>query len=168
MGVDIYLKSVFDPDSEWPLDLATGINPIAAINAMYVRMEATGGYFRNAYNNTNVMWVMGLDWGRTVEPMLQGQNRNDLPIECARELVTLIEAQPLSEERLVDHFFSTMTDGVDPSPGTGRLMTMLAEGRPIVPPAFEDWAKFVHRKRETLLALLHKSIELSEPLVCSL
>jgi hypothetical protein len=173
MGVDIYLRSVYPPDSDPATYLPAGpldrSNPVAALNAMYAKAQATGGYFRNAYNTTDVMWVMGLSWHDTVAPMLHGENKGELPIARARELVALIEARPLSSERLTDHYFSKMTEGIDPSP-IGHIHNHVAEvlGHPVVPPDFEAWAQHVHAKRETLLALLRKSIDMDEPLVFSM
>ena len=150
MGVDIYLPSIYEPfvaneDNFRPV--AAG-DPVRYINAMFDRMRASGGYFRNGYNSGDVMWAMGLSWEGDVGPMLD--EGHCLPIGRARELVALIEARPLTHERLGKVYLEELTDGIEPHPD------------------FEAWARFARERRAQLLALLQKSIELGEPLRCSL
>ena len=73
-----------------------------------------GAYFRNAYNAGDVMWAMGLSWHDTVLPMLVD---GYLPVERARELLTMIEARRLTKERLTQHYFDHMTNGADQHDG---------------------------------------------------
>jgi len=170
MGVDIYLKSISDPFiKEYVKRPApnAGRDPFA----IYDDYRASGGYFRDGYNSGDVMSAMGLSWSDTVTPMLDAENR--LPIERARELLAMIEARPLTRERLARHF-QNMTDGIDQHPVTGHIMTALRQratagdgGAAIGPelPDFEALAAFVTKRREELLAILRKSIELNEPLM---
>jgi hypothetical protein len=89
MGVDIYLHSVWDPfevnlkDKIAACFDAVNKGPIrdaetamAAADAAYDMMRASGGYFRNGYNSGDVMWAMGLSWRGTVAPMLDGGKRS--------------------------------------------------------------------------------------------
>ena len=181
MGVDIYLKSVFDPfikeyEKRPAPDAGRHLNAASiadgAIDWIYDDYRASGGYFRNGYNSGDVMWAMGLSWSDTVRPMLDAENR--LPIERARELLAMIEARPLIRERLARHFHENMTGGIDQHPVTGRTTTALlqaaaAGGGGVAigpePPDFEALAAFVTKRREELLAILRKSIELNEPLM---
>jgi hypothetical protein len=85
MGADIYLESIWSPIES---RLAEELPPIPSrddLNKAFEQMAASGGYFRNGYNNSDIMWAMGLSWSDTVGAMLDGQDF--LPIEKARELV---------------------------------------------------------------------------------
>lgn len=92
MGVDIYLKSIFDPfikQRRHAMDedlVKEDFNH--AIELMYETYRSSGGYFRNGYNDGDVMWAMGLSWVDTVHPMLDVERC--LPIERARELIAMI------------------------------------------------------------------------------
>lgn len=172
MGVDLYLPSIYDPVAanednfrpDSPFE-----DPVQHMTAIYDKMRATGGYFRNGYNSGDVMWAMGLSWSGVVGPMLTDGR---LPIERAQELVALVEAHPLTDERLGRVYLAELTNGVDLHPVQRMLDRVLAEAigddTPKAPPDFEFWAGFVRKRREELLALLRKSIELAEPLECSL
>src|SRR5262249_36514409 len=91
-----------------------------------------------------------------------------LSIARARELVTMIEARPFTKEYLGDFYLKNMTDGVDPHP-TSRMIgdAIFGEGHPVVIEDFGRWASWVRNKREKLLTILKKSIDLDEPLRCS-
>ncbi len=73
----------------------------AAASKMFDEMRASGGYFRNGYNSGDVMWAMGLSWPHTVGGMLDSEGY--LPVERARKLLAMIEARPLTKERLTQH-----------------------------------------------------------------
>jgi hypothetical protein len=186
MGVDITLNSIWEP---WFADFEarngfeallgdkkkdTAAEGLARASRIYHAYESSGGYFRNGYNTGDVMWAMGLSWRGTVRPMLDGEHR--LPVDRARELVAMIEERPLTRERVAQHALENMDDD-EQHPLTGPIMAMAhraeeeALGRPrppMMPPDFEELFGFLSRKREVLLALLRKSIELNEPLECSM
>jgi hypothetical protein len=181
MSAELYLQSIHEPFVEnlrkRPLDELAGLidpsNP-ASLDAVFDRFRASGGYFRNGYNAGDCMWAMGLSWWGTVSPMLK---RGYLSIKCARELVAMIEERPLTRERLAAHYFDNMTNGVEQHPVTGPTHKMIddvvtaetgQELAPKLPPDFEHIAAYLRKRREQLLAILRKSIELNEPLVCSL
>ena len=117
MGVDLYLNSVWEPwwadnmervlnepDVETTSDAASNA---AAASKMFDEMRASGAYFRNGYNSGDVMWAMGLSWPHSVGCMLDSEGY--LPVKRARELLAMIEARPLTEERLTQHYFSHHT-----------------------------------------------------------
>jgi hypothetical protein len=93
MGVDIYLESIHLPHLERleNIPLNERMTPLAAqtaeeeaherANALFDGMRSSGGYFRNGYNNGDVMWVMGKSWPDTVGPMRDADGY--LPIERA-------------------------------------------------------------------------------------
>jgi hypothetical protein len=183
MGMDIYLTSIWEPwlkafeDSaahrKLQQDCSAQGDPesiMAAADRVFEVFAASGGYFRNGYNGGDVMWAMGLSWHSTVQPMLDAEER--LPIAKARELLAMVEARPLTQEILAQHYLANMTNGVESHPLTGQIFESIraeAAGEqpaPLLPPDFEHLAQFLRKSREQLLAILRKSIELNEPLLC--
>jgi hypothetical protein len=141
---------------------AEGVEGPELINEGYRRLEMSGGYFRNAYNESDVMWSLGLSW-EMVRAMLDADHR--LPIAKAKELLALLEAHTPDKQayvHMLDHH----------SHPTARMLADLVEQATDVrrEVSFEYDALFDHvvRKYRTLLALLRKSIALNEPLRCSL
>ena len=160
MGADIYLNSVWNEDrNRWH--------------------ASQSGYFRNSYNDSDVMWAMGLSWWGTVVPMLE--RGRWLPVLRARELLRIIEDRPLTDEVLVRHFSEHISSGTNEHPITGPIESILAaellnsngnrlELSPefFQPPKFESWSCSVRKQRQKLITILRKSIDLGEPLDCSL
>jgi hypothetical protein len=144
-----------------------------------IYLHSSGGYFRNSYNAGDIMWAMGLSWPETVLPLLDDES--DLPIPRARELIELIEARPLTRERVALHMFENMTSGVNEHPTTGLIERVMEkvmadehgeDSSPpppkSPPPDFDQLFGFLNQRRNELLAILRKSIELNERLHCSL
>ena len=171
MGVDIYLNSVWEPwwaNNKERLLIAPNTDAISDVSVisvaatlMYDEMRASGAYFRNGYNSSDVMWAMGLSWPHTVGGMVDSEGY--LPVERARELLATIEARPLTKERLTQHY----KHKVEQHPITGWLFQSLG-GLPTVPPDFDNLAVLLRRRRKELIAILKKSIALNEPLLCSI
>jgi hypothetical protein len=149
------------PDVETTSDAASNA---AAASKMFNEMRASGAYFRNGYSSGDVMWAMGLSWPHTVGGMLDSEGY--LPVERARELLAMIEARPLTKERLTQHYFDHITHGVEQHPVTGWLFRSL-RGLLVLPPNFDTLAAFLRQRRTELIALLKKSAALNEPLLCS-
>jgi hypothetical protein len=179
MGVDIYLHSIWRPYCEAnPVEQrmaslfeAYPEDPVAMWIELYRQDELSGGYFRNAYSSGDIMWTMGLSWSDDVGSRLDAEDR--LSIDHARELVAMIEARPLTRQRIARHFLENMTDGVQKHPIAGPIVSRFAEATghelaPLLPPEFESLSQFLVDRRERLLAILRKSIALSEPLEISL
>jgi hypothetical protein len=178
MGADIYLESIFNPFAETLSRRPKpepDVDPEKLIAGIYDAMRASGGYFRNGYNSGDVMWAMGLSWHGTVVPMLD--DNGYLPVGCARELVSMIEARPLTRESVAAHLFANMTDGVEPHPLTGQLMQSMEEamadatGQTLpwkTPPDFDHLFQVLNTRRGELLTILRKAIDLNEPLLCDL
>jgi hypothetical protein len=183
MGADIYLKSVWEPwwrenekrslkdGKARTASIGTPDEFLSAIGKLYDELSASGAYFRNAYNAGDVMWAMGLSWHDTVLPMLVD---GYLPVERARELLTMIEARRLTKERLTQHYFDHMTNGADQHP-IGAVLRLAQDledreedNKRLLAPNFEDLAGFLRKHQSQLVALLRKSIALNEPLECSL
>jgi hypothetical protein len=167
MGADLYLESLWKPFMEQyekrerphidDSDDADAV--IAAAECMFDDFRSSGGYFRNGYNCGDVMFAMGLSWHDTVRPLLDDSGH--LPIDQAHKLLAIVEERPLTRERLSRHYLEHMCNGVEPD-SFGWLREE-AWG----PPDFENLAQFLRQRHEQLVAILRKSIELNEPLLCS-
>lgn len=135
--------------------------------------------FRNSYNFSDVMWAMGLSWWGTVGLMLDRNRR--LPVQRARELLALLEERPLTDQRLTEHWFRNLgTRGEEP-PITDPLEIVAVSSRELpegtglrlppglrLGPPIDLWTQFLRTRRQQLIAILRKSIELDEPLFCDL
>ena len=157
MGADLYLNSVWH---SWWAESRERILAGPDCDAIS-EMVASGGYFRNSYNTGDVMWATGLSWPETVGGMLDSEGY--LAVE---RVLAMIEARPLTKERLGQHYFDCIAHGVEEHPITGWLFRSLG-GLPTVPPDFETFAAFLRQRRTELIALLEKSVALNEPLLCS-
>jgi hypothetical protein len=179
MGVDLYLNSVWRPwfdahqqilfEQHRRLPLET-VDDLDRLNtAIYDSFRASGGYFRNAYNDSDVMWAMGLSWRNDVGKMLDADHQ--LPTDRARELIAKIEAHPLTRERIARHIFAHMTSGSNEHPVMGCITNAIDEAcdaGPRMTPELDELSAIPSKRREQLLAILRKSVELAEPLVCDL
>ena len=160
MEADIYLRSIATDKVQQDVVTATvGTNPHVGeregaerLNAYYEQLAETGGYFRDPYNESSMLHAIGMDWSRDVTPLLN--EKAELSIEGARHLLVEIEARPISlgmvEDVLRREGFSTHK-----IPGRAGLDA-------------EGFAKHLNKRRDRLMALLRRSIELNEPLECSL
>ena len=144
-----------------------------------IYLNGIGKHFRNSYNDSDVMWAMGLSWWGTVGLMLDPNGR--LPVQRARELLALIEERPLTEERLTEHCMRNMCAGGGEPPTTDPFEILAVSSRELpegtglcfpagirLGPLYDVWTRFLRRRREDLIAILRKSIERDEPLDCSL
>jgi hypothetical protein len=166
MGVDIYLMSVWErwgqaqPSwNRWDDEPFATVDELQhAATAVFDKARSSGGYFRNGYNAGDVMWAMGLSWRDDVGKMLDADGK--LPIGCAKELIRKIEARPLTRERIAQHIFERLSDGCV------TYSTGFTEYGPA--PDLDEMSAILCKRRDELLVILGKSIELGEPLVCSL
>jgi hypothetical protein len=183
MGVDIYLASIFNPwcdrywderEREYDERHARGLPPDDGVDRMertYQDYESTGAYFRNGYNGGDLMWAMGRSWHSVYEMCDVRGQEHYLPIDRARELIAMIEAQPLTRESVARHIFENMSDGRQP--GIQQMLdeaVAKAQGvplLPVAPPDVDELLRFLSRKRKTLLVLLRRSVEMNEPLLVS-
>lgn len=155
MGADIYLSSVHDKNKEkyQPLiDTAFAERDKREYKSdewkkydeegweLYAKME-DGCYFRDSYNSSSLFWLFGLSWWA-----FEGyDDENNMKIEAAKELrKTLVDGDIVAlvrAKRDREKFYPGDTE--------------------------EDVVKYFTEKRDDLVALLDKSIELNEPLYCS-
>jgi hypothetical protein len=177
MGVDIFLESVwkaFEPKMDrWERERETVRRPnqsveeaVGAINNMYAFMVSSGGYFRGAYNQSDVMPAMGLSWN-DVYQMLDDDGRY-LPVGKARDLLAMIEARPITKEAYTKHYLQIRA-GMHNGP-VGEVLEVLGNGNAAVDTyaPLDEWFDNAVSHRDTLIGLLRKSIELNEPLLCSM
>ena len=78
----------------------------------------------------------------------------------------MIEAGPLTKERLAQHYFDHITHSVEQHPITGWFFRSLRE-LTAPPPDFDYLVAFLRQRHTELIALLKNSIALDEPLLCS-
>jgi hypothetical protein len=132
---------------------------------------SSGAYFGNGYNAGDIMWALGLSWWGTVGDMLDESHH--LPVDKARELLAMIEARPLTKESVGKHLLANMTGGREEHPLGGPVARLMVEAgvmseQALPPPDFDRLMSHLTKKREELLTILRKSIDLNEPLSCSL
>jgi hypothetical protein len=177
MGADICLESIHRPFEEKliqqmnegrfpPKDCPPHKQP----EILYRALQSSGGYFRNGYNNGDVMWAMGLSWWNTVRPMLDEQGY--LSIAKAKELVALIENRPFTKEVFGRHYLENIFGGTrHPVQTMFQSLEQAAEDTAVSLQSenrqFKEIYELVLEKRQALLDLLNKSIQLNEPLYCS-
>jgi hypothetical protein len=161
MGADIYLNSEYEPHlKQWqpifeaavskrdglPRDSEQAREAQKEVDAAFTHMRSRG-YFRDAYNGGNLASLIGFSWWQDVVPMLDD---GFLPIPKAHEFIAMLEAKPVTAEAV-----------------KARLERWRLEGHTSQDP-FEEWLKGYQGDHARLIALLKRSIELNEPLYCSL
>lgn len=151
MGADIYLKSISDKAKaeHQPMfnaacrrrEAATTEDERKAIQAEverhYDAMYPDDGYFRDSYNRTSLFWLYGLSWWQS--PI---DSSGHLPIDEAKTLRDKLVTTEFPRSK-IESEFKNSDDPVD------------------------SWVEMFTNKRTRLIALLDKSIELNEPLYCS-
>ena len=152
MGADIYLKSVSEKAYEQfkPLfDEAcagrkAGTKTQEDVDNVWEAMYPDEGYFRDSYNLTSLLWVLGLSWWRDIKYDEDG----NLPIEQAEWFLEKLESNPITLDKVKEYINSTeIKNNKDDTP--------------------EQWCEYWQEKHNHLCQLLRKSIELDEPLSCS-
>jgi hypothetical protein len=133
--------------------------------AIYTALEETGAYFRDPYNRFGLLPMLGMSWGADVGPLLSEDGL--LPIEAARHHLGEIESRPLTPANI-----EAAITGPPPHP---VIAWMERSGfiEPYPDPAIDDidWPAIHARltnKRKQLIALLRRSIELDERLLCDI
>src|SRR5258708_6958470 len=63
-------------------------------------LMATGGYYRQPYNCSGLLPVLGLSWDDDIFPMLD--HKRMLPIDGARHFLTALECRPISPSDVED------------------------------------------------------------------
>jgi hypothetical protein len=113
MGADLYIDSVYEsnravwaPQFEEAVTLRDSLTPGTPeheeaqqrVSYCYEQM-CSRGYFRDPYNDWDVLWQFGLSWWTDVIPMLDKENR--LSVASARRLLAMLDQREESfEQRL--------------------------------------------------------------------
>jgi hypothetical protein len=170
MGLDICLRSEFTEEmirtvsdrvrKSYPprWEAESQKNATEYVNAIYAGYAETGAYFRDPYNRFGLLPILDID----IYPLISDDCT--LPIEAARFLLAEVESRELTPASI-----EVAIIGAPPN-GLIEHMEKFNGGPP--DPAIDniDWpaiTAWLTKKRETLIALLRRSIELNEPLHCS-
>ena len=156
MGADIYLKSIFDKNKaeiEPLFDAAVQRRANATTDtereaaqqevAKYYDALYAKGYFRDSYNSTSLFAMYGKSWWQ-----LSYDDDGYLPIEEARRLLADLKIVGINEAVFHERFGGRAQNAI------GSMSTA-------------EWREYFEKKRAHLIALLEQSIELNEPLYCS-
>jgi hypothetical protein len=172
MGADLYLESITHTQDANEIARSPApkhLGPVERIEYHFDVLRACGGYFRNGYNAGDVMYAMGMSWD-DVGRMLDDEYH--LPIACARELLATIKERPMTRERVARHVLENMMDGKHGDPATAWVQDIMqditGEDQKPAPPDIDELHGFLSKRYGELVAILEKSIELNEPLLCSL
>lgn len=153
MGADIYLQSEFENNNarwnravakrdQYPRGSAMYERLQRDVKVAYSRMYGVG-YFRDSYNSYGLFAQTDLSWWQDVVPLLNEDGC--LPIENARKLADMVRSAKLD---------------------LSAAERVAAEQKDAPPE--EGWEVFYETERAQLLTLIERSIELGEPLECSL
>jgi hypothetical protein len=158
MGIDITLRSVLTAEACEAIGERLRASGETDPDRMTAAFAETGAYFRDPYNCFGLLPMLEVD----LYPLLAEDDT--LPIDAARELLVVVESRPLTLEHVKiavcgsrqRPLMSSIEDFMNPTPITVDEINWPA-----------TYARLTE-KREQLIALLRRSIELNEPLECSL
>ncbi len=103
MGADLYINQLYEPQRQkWeplfekaartrdrlPAGSEEHRRAQARVEECYANMKAEG-YFRDSYNDWNLLWKFGLSWWSDVIPMLNQES--ELPVEAVKSLLAMLE-----------------------------------------------------------------------------
>jgi hypothetical protein len=113
MGADLYIDSLYEPNQavwapqfEEAIALCDSLTPgtpeheEARERLRYCHEQMySRGYFRDPYNDWDVLWQFGLSWWDDIIPMLDKEDR--LSVSKARRLLAMLDQrEEIFEERL--------------------------------------------------------------------
>jgi hypothetical protein len=113
MGADLFIQSLYQPNqARWEPQFEEAVRlrdslPTGSperqeaqnrVEDCYAQMRSQG-YFRDPYNDWDLLWQFGLSWWSDVIPMLDDEDR--LSVRDARRLLALLdEREHVFEERM--------------------------------------------------------------------
>ena len=165
MGADLYINSLYEKAQEKyrPLieqaiknrDKATTPEEVERWQKEVERLreeQDQDGYYRDSYNDSSILWQIGLSWWGNVTPLLDKEGC--LPLAKVKWLLDKVKAWKV------------------PSPGKIKFKNPLSQGDETFPPLSEedmkDWHEYFTKKKRRLEEFLIRSIELEESPYCSL
>ena len=160
MGADLYIQSIYkENEAKWNpkfrdavarRDAATeeGNQTLAdeiqkEVMECYEQMNAIG-YFRDSYNTSSILWLLGLSWWENIGAMLN--KRNFLSVTKAKKLKKMIaekEVPEITREWLEENGYGEEQD-------------------------IAQVNKYYKDAKDELLAFLDKAIEMKEAIYCSI
>jgi hypothetical protein len=172
MGADIYLMSAYEKcRDKWQPEFDAAVQSRNSYRGADEKIKAAlqqrvsdayeamyaEGYFRDSYNATSLFWLLGLSWWQDV-PMLK-KRPGYLGVKAAKELLQKLEnGLQVNDER-----FAAWCDKHGPK--AKHDWDRIDFSKPDNDKA--GWRKMFEEKHADLCKLLRKSIELKEPLRCS-
>lgn len=136
MGADLYIQSIVDTEE---------------------------GYFRDNYNDSCVLWALGLSWGDDVWPRLD-EERFLLP-EQVKWLLGEIRSReveiPQNIQADMGHTVALVNYHLTESDEIKGEIKMVWH-------TIEDWQDDYQRRRERMIAFLERAIAMDEPIACSI
>jgi hypothetical protein len=113
------------------------------------------GYFRDPYNDSTMLNVLGGSYWRDVSKMCD--KKGDMKLRQIKTFINWLEAHKVPE---VEWFNTEWIKDTEGKPNEGKIKWIEEEG------ADKIQAYFVSR-REEMLALFNKALELKQPVHCS-
>lgn len=156
MGADVYLRSEYEPHvakvrpkfekavaerDKHPSGSKAHEAAQKRVEKYFGEMRAKG-YFRDPYNPTGFSSLVGFSWWQDIIPMLDDEGF--LPVAKAKEFLLMLQSKPVTEQAVRER--------------------MTPEWKQ----PFEEVLAYYQKDHADLCALLQRSIDLNEPLECSL
>jgi hypothetical protein len=115
MGADLYIRELFDPGHrKWERKFARAIarrDRLPQGSTQYLEAQQrvefcydqmySAGYFRDSYNDSDVLWKFGLSWWGDVIPMLE-EERQLTPEAAAKFLSMMEEREAVFQQNLTE------------------------------------------------------------------
>lgn len=156
MGADLYINKLRRPvQKEWQpkfdaavklRDRARGDSAKEAdaqklVDDAYENLHGDEHYFRDSYNGTAVLWLMGLSWWNDLNPDVRDNDEINCSPELCREFLRKVQS---AEFEL---------------PVTRKDLTALGVKVDNGENSLESWRKYYTEKRQQLIAFLERAIE---------
>jgi hypothetical protein len=170
MGADVYLQSVSNKAyKEWnpkfdeavakrdalPDDASEEERAAAQaeVEAMYDKMYGQG-YYRDSYNSSNLLWLLGMSYWTDVEKLLNQEGTMSVTnMEKLLAKVNRAAKVSLKDDALRAFIEGKAANMIDPDKDREKQIV--------------DWMQYFRGKYESLTSLLRQAIELKEPLLFS-
>lgn len=110
MGADLYIKKIYDPNQkkyqplfdEWvalrnkhPEGSPESVAAQKKVSYYYLKLNSKG-YFRDSYNGTSILNLLGLSWWQDFDKYIDGK-QGDVSVASARKFLALVRSLPLQE-----------------------------------------------------------------------
>ena len=161
MGADLYIKSISDkvrakykPRFDKAVEMreratkngdkVVEASSQALVEFYFNKLNGRQGYFRDSYNHSSLLWVLGLSWWGDINKMLD-KNRN-LSVANTKKLLEMIKERKVPKTLVLNEEMVTIDDGEN---------------------SLAEWRKSFVKRRVEFIKFLEKAIALREPIYCS-